>query len=316
MRKSSPYFIFMAMAFLMTAPMAYACSSCGCTVCLLGKGRTALGQGQKWYFKYLYEQEKWHEKSAREANELQNDGHDVHDKTTENTHHFELGRHFTDDFSVFVDLPYVVRNAVEISDSDNLGAKQTSQGVGDLQLIGDYRFWHDNNNALSLAGGLKFPTGDTHVKDSAGGRFETDMQPGSGAYNYIVGGIYKMQSGRVSVTANTSYVFTTKGAQGFEFGDLFAASVYGVYLFNPGSKHFRTHVGVDAVYQDEQKEKTGAKKNPDSGGQMVLIGPAFRVDTSRYLSFTGSFLYPVYRDLNGLTQKLDLEWTLAGEVRF
>ncbi len=293
-----------------------ACPTCGCTVNLLGKHDSATAENQKWYFRYLYEQVNWHKDGAEEVNRSVNDGHDLHDKTTEDTYHFEFGRHITEDLNVFIDLPYVVRKAVEIEDAGSLGAKQVSKGLGDLQLISDYRFWHNDNSAVSLAGGIKFPTGDTHQENSAGERFETDMQPGSGAYNYIVGGIYKFQNGQWSTTANTSYVFTTEGAQDFQYGDLFTTSVYTEYFLNQNSKYLRTHLGLDTMYQDEKKEKSSGEKNPDMGGQTVFIGPAFKIETSEHLSFNGAFLYPVSQNLNGLSQKLDFTWTAGGQLRW
>ncbi len=315
MRKVGFILSLMFIALFVFTMQSYACSTCGCTVCQLGKG-DGQDSDQKWYIRYVYDQLVWREKSAERQNGLINDDHDVHDKTTDITHHYEIGRHITDDFNLMVDVPYMVRSAIEIENLDNLGAKQTSKGLGDVQLLGDYRFWHNDHNGVSLAGGVKFPTGDTHRKSFQGDRFETDMQPGSGAYNYIVGGIYKFQIDRFSVTANASRVFTTKGAQGFEYGDLFTASLYGDYLINPNAKNFQTRIGLDSVFQDEWKEKTNGEKNPDSGGQTVLMGPAIRINANKNLSFTGTFLYPISQELSGFTQEQGFEWTLGTEVKF
>ncbi len=318
MRKISLTFFFITMMFLVFSTYANACPTCGCTVCLLGKheGLTTESADQRWYFRYLYDQVNWHRQGAEEVNQDVSNGHDLHGKTTEQTQHFEFGRHFTDNLNVFIDVPYVVRKALEIADSSNLGAKQTSKGLGDLQVIGSYRVWHNDKSTFNFVGGIKFPTGNTHEKNSTGERFETDMQPGSGAENYIIGGVYKIENGQWSIATNTSYVFTTKGAQDFQFGNLFTASIYAGYSFNPDSKMFRTHLALDTVYQDEKKERQDGEKNPDMGGQTVFIGPAFKVDTIDNFSFTGNFLYPVSRNLNGLAQKVDFEWTLGGELKF
>lgn len=315
MRKAVFILSFVIVLFLMAIPSVYACSTCGCTVCQLGKGDSQASD-QKWYARFLYDQLVWREKSAERQNNLINDDHDVHDKTTDITYHYELGRHITDDFNLMIDVPYMVRSAVEIEDVDNLGAKQRSKGLGDMQLLGDYRFWHNDHNGIGLAGGVKFPTGDTHRKNLEEERFETDQQPGSGAYNYIVGGIYKFQAGRFSATANASRVFTVKGSQGFEYGDLFTASLCGDYLINPNSKHFKTSLGIDTVFQDEWKEKTNGAKNPDSGGQTVLMGPSIRIDANKSLSILGTFLYPVSQRLNGFTQEQGFEWTLGTVMKF
>ena len=271
---------------------------------------------QKWYFKYLVEQVNWKKISSEQANLDIDAGHDVHDKTIETTHHFELGRHLTDDLNVFVDFSYVIRDAVEIEDADNLGVKQTSKGIGDMQVLGDYRVWHNTNNAVSLAGGIKFPTGSTHEHNLQGERFETDMQPGSGAFNYIIGGIYKWQKDQWSVTANATYVITTQGAQHFQYGDLLTTTLYGEYVFNPHANNFKTHLGLDTIYQEETKEKQNGEKNPDMGGQTVFMGPVLHVDANQNLGITGSFLFPISQNLNGLAQKIDFQWTLGGQIKW
>ncbi len=318
MRRMISVLLFLFLTIISLTINVYACNSCGSTVCLLGKGDDVARESsnQKWYFKYLYDQVVWHDKSAESVNAQINDGHDVHNKTVEATSHFQLGRRVTDDLNIFVDLPYVVRTAIESEDIDHLGDKQRSKGFGDVQLLGNYRFWRNTDNAASLAGGLKFPTGSTHQKSFQGDRFETDMQPGSGALNYIVGGIYNYQKGRFSATANSSYVFTTKGAQGFIFGDLFSATVYGDYLLNPNSTCLKTHVGLDTVFQNEMKERTNGAKNPDSGGQSVLLGPVFRIEAVNDVSIIGTFLYPISQKLNGLTQEQVFEWTMSAQIKF
>jgi hypothetical protein len=296
---------------------AYACSSCGCTVCQLGKyNAMTIDYDKKWLIRFVYDQIAWRHRSAESANNLATSDHDVHDRTKDTAYRYEIGRRLTEDFSLLIDVPYVTKDTIEFMDIDHLGEKQTSKGLGDVQLLGDYRIWHNKHNAISLAGGIKFPSGDTHRKDHQGNRFETDMQPGSGAYNYIAGGVYKFQSGRFSLTSNISRIFTLKGAQGFEYGDLLTASLYGDYLINPQARSFQTRLGIDTVFQDEWKEKTNGVKNPDSGGQTTLMGPGFRMDATQNLSLTGTFLYPVSQQLNGFTQRQGFEWTLATEVRF
>ncbi len=312
-------FGFLLAFLLVSVSNSYACTTCGCTVNMLGKTTRINSQDSKskWYFNYVYDQLVWKDKSAQEIHTLHHNDHEVHDKTTEVTHHFQLGRHFlNDDLNVFVDLPYVVRNSLEIHEHSALGQKQTSKGVGDLQLLSDYRFWHNDENALSVVAGGKFPTGQTHEENFQGERFEMDMQPGSGAYNAIMGGIYKFQNQQFSVTTNTTYVITQVGAQHFKYGNLYTVSLEGSYLLNPNASNFQAELGLDTVFQQEWKEKTDGVKNPDSGGQTVLMGPVFKMAISKEASLLGTFLYPVSQRLNGFTQKQAFNWTLTTKLRF
>src|SRR5437764_465678 len=131
MRKAVFILLFM-MIFVISVSLTYACTTCGCTVCQLGKGNTQ-STGKQGYVHFLYDQVIWRDKRAQEANDLVNDDHDVHDRTEEVTYHYQLGRHITDDLNLMVDLPYVAKDAIEIQDVDHLGEKQHSKVLGDLQ---------------------------------------------------------------------------------------------------------------------------------------------------------------------------------------
>ncbi len=293
------------------------CGVGGCTISMLGKSADAAGPSNtKWYFNYLYNQIVWKDKSARQIHELHHQGHDVHNKTTEVTHHYQIGRHVTDDVNIFIDLPFAKRSLIEIDDHARLGDKEKSQGLGDLQLMGEYRFWHNDQHGLGLAGGFQFPTGNTHEKNSQGERFETEFQPGFGAYNYIAGLFYKFNSGSWKVIANTSYVITTKGAQDFEFGDLYTTSLESRYMLNPDSKFLKTEVGVNTVYKHMGYEQSHGVKNPDSGGIIFLLGPSLNMHINDNISLTGTFLYPVSQQLNGLAQEQAFDWILGSQMRF
>lgn len=295
-------------------------ASCGsCVIPQLGKDDALIkseSRDKKWFFEYLFEQKNWDEMDAQAAHELHDDGFHLHDKTTEDSRHFKFGGHLTGDVTVFAEIPYVVRRSLEIEEHDILGSKQKSEGMGDLHLMGDYRFWKDDKQSLSAVGGIKFPTGQTEEKNSIGTLFEPELQPGTGSYDYILGGIYKVQNSRMSFTGNLVYVFNNEGDHDFEFGDVLTTSFYADYLMNPGSEHFKTRVGADLVYQLARKQKDDGEKVSDSGGQTVLLGPVIKVDVNTHVAFFSSVLFPVSQNWGGVHQELDFEWTVGGKLVF
>jgi hypothetical protein len=298
-------------------PKAFACGSCGCTLANLGKNIAVLqseSKDTKIYFQYLFDQTHWDKMDAREAHTIHHGGHEVHDKTTEDFHHFKIGSHLTDKLHVSLDIPYVIRRSLEVDDHAFLGNKQASQGWGDLQLIGDYVLWQGYNRSLKGVAGIQLPTGETRALNTQGGRFEPEFQPGSGAYDYIAGGIYQMGFSHSELTTNATYVVTTEGAQHFEAGDILTLSAEYDYYINPKSKNFRTSVGVDMVYQFEQEDKFSGEKSPDSGGHVMLAGPVVKMRATDHLSVVGSVLFPVYQQLGGVHQEMAYEWTLAAQI--
>ncbi len=317
MKRVGVVLCFVFMFLCVTSRVSHACSTC--TIGQLGKGTSAArseSQDKKWYFEYLFEQQNWDKMDARDAHNLHHDGHHFHDKTTEDIHHFKMGRHVAEDLNVFMDLPYVVRRSLEVDSHSILGSEQESQGLGDLHLFGDYRFWQDDARSLSAVAGIKFPSGATDERNSAGTLFEPEMQPGSGSYDYLLGGIYKIQKERLAVVANASYLWTTRGEQEFQFGDVTTVSLTADYLLNPRARYLKTRAGVDAVFQNEAKQHDDGVTVEDRGGQTLLLGPIVKVEGCSYFGLSGSLLFPVYQHLGGVHQELDFSWTLAGGIKF
>ncbi len=303
------------LAIIFSPKEIFACESC--TIPNLGRNRgtvTTESKDKKLFFKYLYEQQDWDEIPASEAHKLHEDGHHVHDKTKEEFHHFSLGGKLADQFTVYTDIPYVIRNSIEIEVHARLGANEKSEGWGDLFLFGDYAFFKEENKSGSFVGGIKFPTGSTDEVNSAGDKFELELQPGTGSFDYAAGGVYKQQMNRVDVLANMAYVFKTEGARDFEFGDLFSASLFVDYLLNPESEMFNTKIGIDTNFQYERKQSKNAGTVPDSGGTTLLLGPALNVGATRDIAVFSSFMFPVYQNLGGVHQELDYTWTAGGKI--
>ncbi len=85
--------------------------------------------------------------------------------------------------------------------------------------MGNYRFFSANNVDASILFGVKAPTGNTHEKDNDGIRFESEFQPGTGSWDYIIGTAISLTSGPVGYHANILYNKTTEGSQHTEIGD-------------------------------------------------------------------------------------------------
>lgn len=308
-------YVFILFSLLLSFPgPAVACEMC--TLPRLGRdtGELQAEEGRKqWFVKYMFEEQNWHEKEAREGHNLHHAGHHFQNKTREEFHHLTLGNRLTPDFTLQTELSYVSRHSIEIDDHTILGAKQKSQGIGDLRLIGDYRAFRGPKGSVGLIGGVKFPTGSTQERNTIGTRFEPELQPGSGSYDYLAGLVFQKKENRVSLAANSIYVFKTEGDQDFEFGDVVSASLLAEYLLNP-QQQIKTKLGFDANIQYAQKQKDAGVKLADSGGTTFLFGPVLSLSANENVSFSGSFLAPVYQNLGGVHQELDFVWILDGKI--
>ena len=273
-------------------------------------------EDKKWFFKYLFEQQDWNAIDPDVAHELHHDDHHVHDKTKEEFHYFNFGGRLMDRLTVSVDLPYIIRESLEIESHSRLGQTEESKGMGDLHVVGDYRFFQDDVQSAGFLAGVKFPTGETDVANSVGEVFEMELQPGSGSYDYIIGGVYQKDFGRVKLLSNLAYVLKTEGDQDFRYGDLFSTAFFLDYVINPQSESLKTQIGINGNLQYEQKHEDAGVESPDSGGTTFFLGPLVSVEAVKKVSVFGSILFPVHQDLGGVHQELDFNWTAGGRISF
>ena len=294
----------------------FACESC--MISRIGKdsGMRRESADKRWSFEYLFEQKNYDRMDASDAHTLHHQGHEVHDKTTEDFHHLIFGANLNDQLSLSLEVPYVIRRSLEVDNHDTLGDKRRCEGLGDTTLLSEYSFWKSNQQSVGVVGGVKFPTGYTGEKNTVGDKFEPELQPGSGSFDYIFGGVYKRQGERMNIAGNVSCVFNTEGVYDFEFGDMFTVSTSIDYLLNPQVSKFQARIGMDVIYDNEWKEKQNGLKNPDSAATKILTGPVFNVTTFSQNSILGSVLFPAYQDVGGVHQELDYVWTLGTKIRW
>lgn len=213
----------------------------------------------------------------------------------------------TDDLTVSVRLPFVRRtdiregtHAHEHSHDEegeegggggeavnSVTRRGDASGVGDLSLLGQWRFLNNRPTGTELAAlfGVKLPTGATHVRDRAGELFEAEFQPGSGSTDPMVGLAATQRVGRWSFDANALYVFVNKGTQRTNLGDRlqYNASVsyrlIGSTAEAPsfaGAPTTYSHLGHDHTHPDGQPGVHGPE--PHGHGPEKKRPPEFALD--------------------------------------
>lgn len=240
----------------------------------------------------------------------------------------------TDDFTLGLQIPYILRNDIReghLEDSiPEVHKHRDSKGIGDITLLGQYRFLNKKrgNFEVALLSGFKFPTGTTHAKDNDGGRFETEHQPGSGSWDLLIGIAVSKRLGRASLDTNLLYTFVTEGAQNTDLGNLLNYNVAVSYRLGGETNHHHSH--ESAMHHDHalhthlawnlileingewrQKQKVGGIKDKNSGGSLVYISPGVRLTVGDHWSSSISIGLPVFQDLNGKQYEADLRIILA-----
>jgi hypothetical protein len=236
---------------------------------------------------------------------------------------------FTDDLTIGISLPYIVRNHIREAHKDaGVGEAEfagDSEGMGDINLFGQYRFYHDEARDLAILAGIKAPSGDTRERELEGGLFETEQQPGSGSWDPFIGIAFNHSLGMAGVSANVLYTHTAEGSQQTDLGNIINYNLalnYRAYSPEGGHNHHRHHHAFNILdYVDLVLELNGDARGKDdidgadeahSGGHIVYISPGIRMGLGHRWSVFGSVGIPVVNDQNG--QQSDPDYRIIGGI--
>lgn len=230
-----------------------------------------------------------------------------------------------------------------------------STGVGDLTLLGQWRFLNRGatRTEMALIAGLKAPTGATNRYDRNGELFEAEFQPGSGSFDLIAGLAFTQRLNAVSFDANVLYVAVGEGAQRTDLGDRL---VYNAALSwrvaggpatgaGPGSRmnagaHMHRHGGRPHTHEHEPapqnlkaiagpaldlvlevngewhaRQRIDGLADPNSGGNVVFLSPGIRYSQDNWSLF-GSVGIPIIKDMNGIQSEPEVRFTSGFAVTF
>lgn len=264
----------------------------------------------------------------------------------------------TNDFMLTVRLPYVQRSGirevahdhahehedsevhVEHADEPEIENLGSTSGIGDLSLLGQYRFFNDkaSRTEAAILFGIKAPTGVTNARHGDE-TLEAEFQPGSGSWDTLFGFALTHRTGRWSFDTNVLYTLATEGTQDTDFGDLFlynaaisyrlttlggtAPMFHGGHAHGDGDDgHHHSHAeaspagpALDLVLElnGEWHEKQDAAGIADanSGGNTIYVSPGLRLSIEQWSGFL-SVGIPVVKDLNGIQAEPD--WRISTGV--
>jgi len=199
-----------------------------------------------------------------------------------------------------------------------------ARGLGDLTLFGEYRFLGDasTRSHAAVLFGVRAPTGRTDARTLDGALFETEHQPGAGAWDFLGGFAATHQWGRWSVDSNVLYTVATEGSQNTDLGNVFNYNLALSYRVTHGSGHdgsgghadsgkapvtMSAHrhppvwdliVEANGDWRDEVEIGSGVDAN--TGGHVLYLSAGTRLSWGHGWSASLSGGVPVVTDLNGI----------------
>lgn len=193
-------------------------------------------------------------------------------------------------------------------------------GLGDIALIGKYRFFtRDGNQSsfnTSFIGGIEVPTGETDERDG-GVRVAPDLQPGSGSWDPFAALAATFSHRRMRFDGQAFYKLNTRGTQDFDDSDLVSVGTSAAYRFihekYPGPSH-SARLGV--VWQHQTRARSRGDTVANSGSDQILLRPGLTFHPDPALDIVINVDVPVFQHYRGQQLGLDVRTFLALGIRF
>jgi hypothetical protein len=183
----------------------------------------------------------------------------------------------------------------------------STAGLGDAALLLKYNVFDplSHDFLLTLASGIKMPTGRSDLRREDGIPLNADLQPGSGSWDGVfwANTIYKFGF-RPSMNISSTAIFSLKGTnnqylgeQSYRFGNeiQWLLSVNDNFLV--GTKLL--DASIVFRYRKALKDKFNTLEMPNTGGTWVFIAPGIAYNFSPKVAINGSLELPVFSEVQG-----------------
>ena len=240
-----------------------------------------------------------------------NQGEDVHQHAREETVFLAAVFGLTKDAELSLQLPFTRFSGFKDNSDDFAIANDTisttdrSDGIGDLLIMGKYRFWEQADHHLAALFGLKLPTGNIRQRTNNGDIVGTHNQPGSGSIDFQLGGAYTGHffAEEIGVSADVIARINSEGANDFRSGNSVQMDV---------AVSFRPHrplvpiLELNFITQQRDIENNEIKRNSGVSSLFWSIGARIAIDNHHGdHSLFGYYSQPVWQDLPGIQNEED-----------
>jgi hypothetical protein len=293
-----------AAAFALAAPVAAACSSCGCT---LNSDWSSQGYTTRSGFNFdvrydYFDQDQLRSgthATGQDALALPN-AREIQQDTVNRNATLSLDWSPSRTLGVNLQLPYFDRSHATVAAGDTEVSTAHSRGLGDTRLVVRYQgFQQDLSVGVQL--GLKLPTGrigDTFsTGPQAGQPVDRGLQLGTGSTDLLIGGYAVGAFGTdVYYFANVLWQQPVATRDGFRPGNG-ANATFGLrYTALSGSLVPQLQLNA----RIEARESGSNADVANSGASLVFLSPGLGFQITRHVDGFAFVQLPVYQRVNGL----------------
>ncbi len=225
----------------------------------------------------------------------------------------ELETHLTQQYSFF----YALANTVSLSALIPIPRRHFEQlsssgqfvsgnqfGLGDVALLARYKPYvghgMESTYIVSIAAGVKLPTGRTDGHDSQGQLLDAHVQLGTGSTDVLLGTSGFAAVGRTAFILNLLAGIDREGANGHQFGNTlnYDATVrYGVTPDDYDSPQLFATISL--IGELRGRERQGGIIDGNSGGNVLYVSPGMQLFVTPALTLEISYQQPIIHSLFG-----------------
>lgn len=223
----------------------------------------------------------------------------------------ETGYAFSDRISLDVFFSYVRQERL-INQVDFT----YTQGIGDMIFLFKYLLTENNHNFL-IGGGLKLPLGASDRRNNNGLPLNADLQPGSGAFDFIAWSQWtKSFTIRPSFQLSSTIIYSYKGKNKsylgnslYQFGQELSWSFGGSDQLIIGDKIISP--SIQLRFRNAQPDLFENGELPSTGGNWLFLKPGVALSWNPQFSTESNFELPLFADIEGTQVTPTIRWTIG-----
>jgi len=217
----------------------------------------------------------------------------------------ELGYSISDRFSVDALFSFIQQERV-ISQFGSQNVSNT-KGIGDAVILFKYKLFAttDNTTVLQIGGGPKAPLGASDKKNEQGLTLNADLQPGSGAWDFISWTQFsKVLAFRPSMSLNAMAIHSFKGTNSDYLGS--QAYQFGQEIQIALGISDRLYIGNNIIdpaitlrYRQQNPDVLEDFDIPSTGGNWLFLTPSVSYWFTPNTSFEVAMTLPIISNITG-----------------